>query len=91
MRASEKMCDIIGLVSERKVILLCFNDLSIFKVLDKWFKPKILAEHGAYMLVGEPGKSILEISIRKNDPCLTGRNQIYITKSSKIAYGDVMT
>jgi hypothetical protein len=62
----------------RKVTLLCFDDLSFFKVLNKWFKPKMLAEHGAYMLVSEPGKSILEISIRKNDPHLTGRNQIYI-------------
>jgi hypothetical protein len=29
----------------------------------KWFKPEMLAKHGAFMLVGEPGKSILEVSI----------------------------
>ena len=47
-------------------------------IFNKWIEPEILAEHVAYVLVGEPGESSFEISIRKYDTRITGMNQIYI-------------
>ena len=66
---------------ECKIIVwktLLANDFSIFnfnlKVLNKQFKPEILAELSTFMLASEPSESILDISIGKYNTCLTGRN-----------------
>ena len=67
-------------------IFSSFDDINLFifnlilKVVNERLEPKISAEHSAFMLILEPGKCILEISIGKNEAHFTGSNQRYITK-----------
>lgn len=64
-----------------------------WKVPNKWIESEVLAERIAFMLIGESGKSIFEISIRKYDTCLTEIDQIYKTSliKNEFTYGEVMT
>ena len=64
-----------------------------WKVSNKWIEPEVSAERIAFMLIGESGKSIFEISIGKYDTCLTEIDQIYKTSliKNEFTYGEVMT